>query len=68
MSGHGVSFEVVERDDRDIATAWLATCGRHGKFVGASYEETEDKWRQHVYEVTGIAPNPMGNKEGRWTP
>lgn len=68
MSGHGISVEVIERNDMGRATSWLATCKCKTRFTEATYEATEDKWRRHVHAVTGTAPKPMGGQLGRWTP
>lgn len=65
---HGFSAQVTERDYTMRATQWLGKCGRHAEWVGASYEEIEDEWRRHVYEETGRAPSPQGDKENRWSP
>jgi hypothetical protein len=64
---HGASFEVVDRGPDHVATAWLASCKCKVRFIGATYEEAEDKWRQHVHEVTGKAPKPFGNQDARWS-
>lgn len=61
---HGASFEIIERNPN----VWLAKCGRHANFTGATYEEAEDKWRRHVHDETGVAPKPMCGTEGRWMP
>ena len=48
---------------------WEAKCGRHAAWTGPSYEAVEDKWRQHVYEATGQAPEPAGDTTvSRWSP
>lgn len=68
MSAHGISLEVIERDESGHATTWLGTCGCKKRFVGETYEQTEDKWRRHIYEAFGTVERPMGDKTGRWTP
>lgn len=70
MSGskHGCGFEVVARDERGHATSWLAACSCGSKWVAPSYEAAEDEWRKHCHALTGIAPKPMGVKQGRWSP
>ncbi|AIY16162.1 hypothetical protein GUY44_12105 [Pimelobacter simplex] len=65
---HGCGFEVIARDANYRATKWLGTCTCGTKFSETTYEATEDAWRQHCYEVNGIAPKAMGNQEGRWLP
>lgn len=70
MTAHkgGVGFEVIERDPNGIATAWLATCRCGERFTESTYEATEDKWRRHTHELTGVAPRPMGGTTNRWEP
>lgn len=65
---HSLTSEVIERDSNRKATVWLGVCGRHQKFTAPTYEEMEDKWRRHVHEETGVAPEPMGDKANRWQP
>lgn len=64
---HGCSFEVVERNANRVATSWLGTCTCKQRWTGASYEETEDKWRQHVHAETGKVPRPCGSQADRWS-
>ena len=61
---HGCSFVIVSRDPN----VWRATCGRHQTWDGPTYEVVEDEWRKHVHAETGTAPNPCGDKTGRWEP
>jgi hypothetical protein len=50
-------------------THWVVVCGHHFTASGATYAFTEDEWRRHVYEATGVAPKPMGDKSvPRWQP
>jgi len=67
MSAHGVSFTITRRDARGIATNWHAVCGCKQSWDGKTYEVAEDEWRMHVRALTGQAPRPCGNLEGRWT-
>lgn len=61
---HGGSFEIIERNPN----VWLASCSCKAKFTGGTYELAEDKWREHVFLVSGSAPDPCGNKEiPRWS-
>lgn len=68
-SKHGASFEVIERDSAGRGITWLARCSCRTRWTGATYEEIEDKWRRHAYEVTGAAPKAMGDTVAeRWAP
>jgi hypothetical protein len=64
---HGGSFEVIERASNGKATAWLASCACKTRWTGDSYEVVEDKWRQHVHALTGVAPKAMGSQADRWS-
>lgn len=64
---HGASFEIIERGPNNSWQTWLATCKCKQRWTDATYEAAEDKWRRHVHENTGIAPQPMGNRAGRWS-
>jgi hypothetical protein len=72
MAGHRVDFEVTKRQPGGKATEWGAWCScsraRSDGFYGPTYDSVEDDWRRHVYELTGTAPAPFGNKTGRWMP
>jgi hypothetical protein len=61
---HRVTVEIVSRDPN----VWLASCGRHAKWTGPTYEAVEDDWRRHVHAETGTAPKPLGAKDNRWMP
>lgn len=65
---HSFSTSVTKRDHDNRGIEWTAQCGRHATFVGATYEQVEDSWRQHHFDATGIAPAPMGDKANRWMP
>lgn len=65
---HGGSFEVVERDAKNVAVTWLATCVCGEKWGGPTYEAVEDRWREHVHSVRGRAPRAHGDQKGRWQP
>lgn len=64
---HGMSAEVIERDERGRGTAWLVTCGCKTRWTGPTYEVVEDKWRQHLHAETGTPAGPMGDKTDRWS-
>lgn len=69
MANHGVSFKIVWRNADNTKRTWQAKCAcRSAIFEGPEYELVEDDWRKHVYDRTGNAPSPCGNKDGRWTP
>ena len=69
---HGLTMEVLERDSARKATLWLGSCGSqrtsHARWAKPTWQEVEDEWRKHVHEVTGTAPDAMGDTEGRWMP
>jgi hypothetical protein len=65
MSDHAARFWIRSR----TPVVWRAECGDHVSFQGETYEEVEDKWREHVHEQTGRAPTPRGSTDvPRWTP
>jgi len=68
MGMHGITVRVIERRWDARATKWAAKCGCKTTWEGPTYEAVEDEWRKHVYDATGFAPTPVGEKEGRWTP
>ena len=64
-SAHTARFVV----GHEPVTHWVVVCGHHFTASGATYAFTEDEWRRHVYEATGVAPKPMGDKSvPRWQP
>lgn len=66
---HGASFEIVWRNPDNTKRTWRAKCAcRFGAWEGPEYEAVEDEWRKHFHAETGTAPEPMGNKVGRWQP
>ena len=67
---HSAKTTVTQRDPfTRYATSWHIECGRHATFDGATYEEAEDAWREHVHAETGVAPKPYGdNSVPRWEP
>lgn len=65
---HKFTSKAVRRNAARQATAWAASCSCGEMYVGRSYESVEDQWRKHRWEVTGIAPVPMGRKTRRWKP
>jgi hypothetical protein len=67
-SKHGCSFEIIRRDQNGRGSRWLASCACKTRWDGATYQEVEDEWRQHVHGITGKAPSPTGGDEGRWMP
>lgn len=68
MSAHRISVEITWRNEDNTEQRWTGTCGCRMAWTTPTYEATEDEWRKHCHEVTGIAPKPMGGKTGRWTP
>ena len=64
---HGMSAEVIERNDVGRATSWLVTCQCKTRWTGPTYEVGEDKWRAHLHEATGVVAAPQGDKTDRWT-
>jgi hypothetical protein len=65
---HSFSTSVTKRDHNNRGIEWTATCGRHEKWTGATYEQVEDSWRRHVYEATGELAEATGDKANRWMP
>ena len=68
QSKHGCGFEIIERGPNNEWQTWLATCKCNERWSGQSYAIVEDKWRQHVHGITGVAPQAMGEQVGRWMP
>ena len=68
MSKHGMSAEIVWRNEDNSLQTWRVRCScRRAEWTGPTYEYTEDEWRKHVHSLTGKAPSPAGKTEGRWT-
>jgi hypothetical protein len=61
---HNMSAQIISRSPN----VWRVKCGRHDEWTGPTYEAVEDEWRRHVHAETGKAPEPCGDKDGRWTP
>jgi hypothetical protein len=61
---HGVSFVIIAREPN----VWQATCTCRERWTAPTYEAAEDRWREHIFQVKGFAPKPMGDKTNRWEP
>jgi hypothetical protein len=66
---HAFSVQVIDRDEHGEATQWGGRCSCGPIFAAPTFEAVDDKYRRHIYDLTGKAPEPFGQDNGtRWQP